>query len=56
MDTLVLSSTYEPINQISWQAAVIAVLGGRPVEVLEVYEDREVRSVTFSMKIPAVMG
>lgn len=55
MDTLVLSPTYEPINQISWQAAVIAVLGGRPVEVLEVYEDREVRSVTFSMKIPAVI-
>ncbi|MCB9653518.1 MAG: HNH endonuclease [Deltaproteobacteria bacterium] len=55
MDTLVLSSTYEPINQISWQAAVIAVLGGRPVEVLEEYEDREVRSVTFSMKIPAVI-
>ena len=55
MDTLVLSETYEPINQISWQAAVLAVLGGRPVEVLEVYEDREVRSVSFSMKIPAVI-
>jgi 5-methylcytosine-specific restriction endonuclease McrA len=55
LDTLVLSAAYEPINQISWQAAVVAVLGGRPVEVLEVYEDREVRSVTFSMKIPAVI-
>jgi 5-methylcytosine-specific restriction endonuclease McrA len=55
MDTLVLSAAYEPINQISWQDAVVAVLGGRPVEVLEVYEDREVRSVTFSMKIPAVI-
>jgi 5-methylcytosine-specific restriction endonuclease McrA len=55
MDTLVLSSAYEPINQISWQSAVIAVLGDRPVEVLEVYEDREIRSVNFSMKIPAVI-
>ena len=55
MDTLVLSAAYEPINQITWQAAVVAVLGDRPVEVLEVYEDREVRSVTFSMKIPAVI-
>ena len=55
LDTLVLSAAYEPINQISWQAAVVAVLGGRQVEVLEVYEDREVRSVSFSMKIPAVI-
>lgn len=55
MDTLVLSAGYQPINQISWQDAVCAVLGDRAVEVLEVYEDREVRSVTFSMKIPAVI-
>ena len=55
MDTLVLSPSYEPINQISWKAAVLAVLGDRPIEVLEYYEDREVRSVTFAMKVPAVI-
>jgi 5-methylcytosine-specific restriction endonuclease McrA len=57
MDTLVLSPEYEPINQITWQAAVIALLGdrGENIEVLEEYEDRECRSVTFSIKIPAVI-
>jgi len=55
MDTLVLSSAYEPINQISWKAAVLAVLGERRVEVLEEYDDRVVRSLSFSMKIPAVI-
>lgn len=55
MDTLVLSPEWEPINQISWQDAVLAVLGDRNVEVIEEYEDRYCRSVTFSMKIPAVI-
>ncbi len=55
MDTLVLSHTWEPINQISWKDAVLAVLGDRNVEVIEEYEDRMVRSVTFEMKMPAVI-
>lgn len=54
---LVLDHTWEPIGQITWKQAVLAVLGdrGQNVVVLEEYEDREVRSVTFSMKIPAVI-
>lgn len=54
---LVLDHKWEPISQITWKQAVLAVLGdrGNNVVVLEEYEDREVRSVSFSMKIPAVI-
>lgn len=54
---LVLDYKWEPIGQITWKQAVLAVLGdrGENVVVVEEYEDHEVRSVTFSMKIPAVI-
>jgi 5-methylcytosine-specific restriction endonuclease McrA len=57
VDTLVLSPAYEPINQITWQEAVVALFGprGDNIEVVETYEDRDIRSVTFSIKMPAVI-
>jgi 5-methylcytosine-specific restriction endonuclease McrA len=54
METLVLSAAYEPVGQITWQRAVTLLFMNK-VEVLEEYEDREVRSVTFAIKMPAVV-
>jgi 5-methylcytosine-specific restriction endonuclease McrA len=54
METLVLSAAYEPVARISWQRAIMLTFGGK-VEVLEEYEDRDVRSVTYSIKMPSVI-
>ena len=53
-ETLVLSASYEPVARVHWQRAVTLLFGGK-VEVVEEYEDREVRSVTFAIKMPAVV-
>jgi 5-methylcytosine-specific restriction endonuclease McrA len=54
METLVLSTAYEPVARISWQRALTLLFAGK-VEVLEEYEDKEIRSVTFAMKVPSVI-
>src|SRR4051812_11836 len=54
METLVLSASYEPVARVSWQRAISLVFGGK-VEVVEEYEDREVRSITFAIKMPSVV-
>ncbi len=50
---LLLNATYEPLRVISWKRA-IALLTLDKVEVLETY-DREVRSVTLAIRLPAVV-
>jgi 5-methylcytosine-specific restriction endonuclease McrA len=50
---LLLNATYEPLKVIDWQRAVTLLWQGK-VEVLEVY-DREIRSVTWNTKLPAVL-
>jgi 5-methylcytosine-specific restriction endonuclease McrA len=50
---LLLNATYEPLKVIGWQRAVTLLWQGK-VEVLEVYE-REIRSATWSTKLPAVL-
>lgn len=45
MDTLVLNSAWIPVNRVSWMEAVCDLITGR-AEVVEVYEDRVVRSGT----------
>lgn len=52
-NTLVLNATYEPINIISWKRALTLLFQGK-VEVLAEY-DREVRSVSFTVKLPSVL-
>ncbi len=52
-DTLVLDSSFVPIDRITWQRAVTLLTLGK-VEVVEEY-DREIRSVTFAIKVPAVV-
>jgi 5-methylcytosine-specific restriction endonuclease McrA len=51
--TLLLNSTYEPLKVISWQRAVTLLWLGK-VEVVRTY-DRDVRAVTFRVRMPAVV-
>ena len=50
---LLLNATFEPLKVIDWKRA-IRLLTLEKVEVLEEY-DREIRSVTFAIKLPAVL-
>ena len=54
MDTLVLSAWYEPMARISWQRAISLLFAGK-VEVVDEYQDREIRSTHVSFKMPAVV-
>lgn len=54
METLVLNPGYEPVARVPWQRAVTLLFLGK-VEVVEEYEDREIRSVTFVVKMPSVV-
>ncbi len=50
---LLLNATFEPLKVIDWKRA-IRLLTLEKVEVLEEY-DREVRSITFAIKLPSVL-
>jgi 5-methylcytosine-specific restriction endonuclease McrA len=52
-NTLVLNATFEPINIISWKRALTLLFQGK-VEVLAEY-DREIRSISFTVKLPSVL-
>ena len=54
METLVLDFNYQPTGRMSWERAITQWFKGK-VEVIESYEDRDIKSVTFSMKMPAVV-
>ena len=54
METLVLTASYEPVARVSWKRAVSLLFDGK-VEVIEEYEDRLIRSVTFEIKMPSVI-
>jgi len=51
--TLLLNATYEPLRVVHWQKAITLWAQGK-VEIVAVY-DREIRSVTFSIKLPSVI-
>ena len=51
--TLLLNATYEPLKVVHWQKAITLWCQGK-VEVISVY-DREMRSVSFSFKLPSVI-
>jgi 5-methylcytosine-specific restriction endonuclease McrA len=50
---LLLNATYEPLNVVSWQKAIVMLTLGK-VEVVETY-DREIHGVSFSIKLPSVI-
>ena len=54
METLVLDARYVPVARVSWQRAITLLWEGK-VEVIEEYEDRLIRSVTFEIKMPSVI-
>lgn len=51
--TLLLNATYEPLDVVHWQRAMVLWAQGK-VEIVHTH-DREVRSVTFSFKLPSVV-
>jgi 5-methylcytosine-specific restriction endonuclease McrA len=51
--TLVLNASYEPLKVVDWQRAITLWVQGK-VEIVETH-DREVRSVSFSFKLPSVV-
>jgi 5-methylcytosine-specific restriction endonuclease McrA len=51
--TLVLNATYEPLKVVDWQRAITLWCQGK-VEIVETH-DREVRSVSFSFRLPSVV-
>lgn len=52
--TLLLNSTYEPMKVISWKKA-ISLWWNSKVEIVEEYSDYDLKSVSFTMKCPAVV-
>jgi 5-methylcytosine-specific restriction endonuclease McrA len=54
METLVLNATWQPVARIPWQRAITLLFLGK-VEVVEEYEDKSIRSVTFEVKMPSVV-
>ena len=52
--TLVLNATYEPVKIVDWQRAITLIFSGK-VEVVDEYEDKTIRSVTFELKMPSVI-
>ena len=53
-DTLVLDVNWQPVGRMSWQRAITQFYKQR-IEIVDSYEDREIRSVTFSMKMPSIV-
>lgn len=53
-EVLVLNIDFQPTGKVSWQRAITQWFKGR-VEIIDSYEDRDIKSVTCSMKMPAVV-
>lgn len=51
--TLVLNSSMEPIKVVNWQRAITLWVQGKCEVIAE--HDREVRSVTFSFRLPSIV-
>lgn len=54
MQTLVLSASYEAMEVITWQRAMTLLFEGK-VEIVEEYEDKEVRTVSLTFKMPSII-
>lgn len=52
--TLLLNASYEPLSVISWKKAVTMWWKDK-VEIVEEYDDFDLKSVSFTMKCPAVV-
>jgi len=54
MDTLVLSSAWQPVAAVDWQRAISLFVAGR-VEVIEEYDDRFIQTVSVVFNTPLVI-
>mgnify|MGYP003643040788 FL=1 len=54
MDTLVLSSAYQPMHHVKWQDAISMWFAGR-VEIVSVYEDRYINTVDEIFNVPSIV-
>lgn len=54
METLVLDSSYQPVDKVPWQRAITLYFQGK-VEIVEEYSNQDLRSVTFAIKMPSVV-
>jgi 5-methylcytosine-specific restriction endonuclease McrA len=54
METLVLSSAYQPMTHIPWQKAISMWFAGR-VEIVSVYEDKFIRTVDEVFQMPSIV-
>ncbi len=54
METLVLNAAYQPIARVPWERAITLFFLGK-VEIVETYEDRTIRSVSFELRMPSVI-
>jgi 5-methylcytosine-specific restriction endonuclease McrA len=54
MQTLLLSSTWEPIGHVDWERAMALWWSGR-AELVDTYADRVIRTVSTSYEAPAVI-
>jgi 5-methylcytosine-specific restriction endonuclease McrA len=54
METLLLNASYEPLRRVPWETAINLILDGK-VEVVEEYEDRFIRSVSITFKLPSII-
>lgn len=54
MDTLVLSSAYQPMTHISWKRAISMWFAGK-VEIISFYENRFIRTVNEVFNVPSIV-
>jgi 5-methylcytosine-specific restriction endonuclease McrA len=54
MDTLVLSSAYQPMAHVNWKRAISMWFAGK-VEIISVYEDRFIKTVDEIFNVPSIV-
>jgi 5-methylcytosine-specific restriction endonuclease McrA len=54
METLLLSSTWEPIGRVDWERAMVLWFSGR-AELVETYANQVIRTVSSTFEVPAVI-
>lgn len=54
MDTLVLSTAYQPMRYVDWREAFCLWFSGR-VEVIEFHSNKAIRTVSESFQVPSVV-
>ena len=54
MDTLVLSTAYQPMRYVDWKEAFCLWFSGR-AEVVEFYADRVINTVSETFKVPSII-